>query len=371
MIRYALIIFFIAALASCKDSPILVKAGLHDDGKKKTLFTIETIYTVTSKKSGGGFTSRSGYTTCFLNAVDVKTGENLQRKKIGDFKDRIEFMGSLGNKAWFYSYDPAIGLHTRNPATLEVEQSTKDIIAKNPDLSVGLTELGYQTDIDSSGKYIFTTTKDGYNYLIDPVTLVATKTDDKANRRHYLSGDRTTASGDCTINDSLSFQFSGSPRAILQVTTKKFNKESFDFFSRNQKNIPSKNLYYRQAAFTKFDNISFIDPKVLINITGSCSNENRNPVLHDDDNYFVVSKNMLGNSFNWIISSVKIKYDTAQPLWTSTIGNTEKVNYSDKDLLSASIADEKLLLVFENVMIAFNKKTGTLIWRKDIRKESD
>ncbi|MEP6677274.1 MAG: PA2928 family protein [Ferruginibacter sp.] len=371
MNKFCSFIIFIVLFAACKDAPILVKAGLHDDGKKKTLFTIETVYTVTSKKSGGGMTTRSGYTTCYLNAIDVKTGETLNRKKIGDFSDRIEFLGSLGNKAWFYSYDPKIGLHTRNPETLEIVESVKDIIGKNSALSSGITEQGYQTNIDSSGKFIFTTTKDGYNYLIDPVTLLATKTTDRTNRRYYFSGDNITATGRIEINDSMEFGFSGTPRSALEVKTKQFNKKSYDFYSQNGVDMHSKNLYYNSRPDQKYPEINFIDPKLLVDITSACGDDNRNPVLFEGNHYFLISKSMLGDDFNWIISAIDVNYNAAKLAWSTTIDKTEKLSSSDKNLLSTSIAGDEMLLVFENMMLALNRNTGALIWRKDIRTESD
>ncbi len=369
MFRFLSIAILIISVASCKDAPILVQAGLHNDGKNKILFTIETVYTVTSKKSGGGMTTRSGYTTCFLNAVDIKTGDIIKRKKIGDFNERIEFLGSAGGKAWFFSYDPGVGIHTRNPETLEIGTTSKDIVAKNSVLAKGITGQAYQSNIDSSGKFLFTTTKDGYNYLVDPITLQATKTGDRSNRRFYIT-DASTA-GNSPINDSLDFYFSGGPRAVLEVVTKKFSKRSYDFFSHNGKDLIAKNLYYHQEPSKKYDNISFIQPEKLVNTNAACGEGRREPLLLDGNTVFIVSKSMLGNSYNWVVAGTRITNDGAGLLWKSEINGTEKVSGSDKELLHGSIADGKLLVVFENLMIAFDSKSGDVIWRKEIRKESD
>ena len=371
MKKYLPVFVMIFLLVSCKESPILVEAGMHSDGNKHTLFTIETVYTVTSSKSGGGISTKSGYTTCYLNAVDVNTGEVIKHRKIGDFRDRIEFIGSLGGKSWFFSHDPAVGLHTRNPETLEIGESIKDIIAKNPVMAAGITDASYQTGMDSSARYLFTTSRDGYNYLVDPVTLIATKTDEHSNKRFYSPDEPATGMGRNEVNDSLEFLFSGSPRSALEVTTKTFNKSSFDFFSHGGKNIPSKSLYYNQVGVKKYTGFDFIEPKFLNNTASPAGKESGRPLLKEGDIYFVISKSMLGNQFNWVVAAININYNDASLKWKMTIDNTEKVNPGDKDLLAASIAGEKLVVVFENVMVALNKATGALIWRKDIRKGSD
>lgn len=370
MKKYIPFIACIFFMASCSDSPILVEAGMHHAGGRSTLFTVETVYTVTSKKSGGGISTRSGYTTCYLNAVDVNTGEVLKHKKIGDFKERLHFIGSIGGKAWFYSYDPSVGIHTRDPETLEIGESIKDIIAKNPSLSSGITEQGYQTGVDSSFKFLFTTSKDGYNYLVDPVTLLATKTDERSNRRFYASDD-VAENPYNELNDSLEFIFSGSPRSKLQVTTKRFNKENFDFFSHGGNKNPSKDLYYSQVGQKKYDEIDLIEPKMLVDMTAPAGQDRRNPPLADGNVYFVISKSMLGNTYNWVVTAINISYTDAKVKWRYEISNTEKVSYSDKEAISASLVNDKLVLVFENLMIALHKGDGSLVWRKDIRTSAD
>jgi hypothetical protein len=250
-------------------------------------------------------------------------------------------------------------------------QSVKDILAKNPSLAAGITEQGYQSNTDSSGKFIFTTSKDGYNFLIDPVTLLARKTTDRTNRRYYFSGDKVTVTGRVEVNDTLQFDFSGTPRAELEIRTKTFNKHNYDFYSRNGADISSKNLYLISLPEKKYPDINFIEPRLLADAAAPCGDNNRNPLLKDGTTFFVCSKSMLGNSYNWIISAIDINSGGGSSLWSTTIDKTEKISYSDKNLLNASFAGDKLVLVFENVMLALNKKTGAIAWRKDIRKESD
>jgi hypothetical protein len=184
------VLLSLLTLFSCRQQPVNEDGGLFVADGKAVLFTTQSEFTVTSKKTRGGSTTRSGYTNFFLLATDAATGQELQKIKLGNYKERTEYLGNLGGKAWFFSHNPAIGLHSRNTQTLQVETATKDIITKNPVLSAGLTEASYQQGIDSSGKYLFATSKDGYHYLVDPQTLLAAKTDERTNRRFYHSGSK-------------------------------------------------------------------------------------------------------------------------------------------------------------------------------------
>lgn len=367
--RFFTLIAVIVLLVSCKDEPILSGAGMYSNGKSSVLFTNESVYTVTSKKSGGGMTTRGGYTTCYLNAIDVNTGETIKHKKIGDFKERVEYLGEAGGKAWFFSYDPDVSLHARDPQTLEITVTVKDILAKNPSLSSGLAAEGHQTQMDTSGKYIFITTKDGYNYLVDPQTFIASKTGERSNSRFYLSSGATTNISNLDMNDSLEISFQGNTRSVLKVEQKTFNVSSFEFYSRNTNHTPNKNLYYNTKQVEVKADISFIEPRAVVNRQAPTGDGNRDPLLMNDNTLYVISKSMLGNNFNWIIAAIKAEYGNVHQAWQYELTGTEKVSYSDKDLLFASIAGNKLILVFENAMVGLDLLSGKEVWRKDVRKK--
>lgn len=352
-------------LVACKDEPInTAGGGLHSANGQTVLFTPISVYTVTSKKTSGGSTFRRGYTTAYLRATDLATGQEIKKIKIGDFQNRIEFLGSLGGKAWFFSYDPAIGLHTRNAQTLAVEQTVKDILAKNPSLSVGFTEQGYQQGIDSSGKYLFATTKDGYHYLIDPQTLQATKTDERVQRRFYSSGARRMSFA-VELNDSLKISCtSGNGRNSLEVEKEQIDAKAYAFYARGRNEPISKSLYYRTVAKDTVADISFIDPVLLPDMQGPASANNRDPILKTGNTVFILSKNLLGNTFHWVITAVEVPYTgTAQQLWQQPLPSTEQLASNEKEMRFAGLAAGKLVLVFANTIITLNATDGKVLWQ--------
>jgi len=366
--RYLALVTVIALLSSCKDEPVLSGGGIYSDGQSAVLFTNESVFTVTSKKTGGGINTRSGYTTSYLNAIDINTGETIKHKKIGDFKERVEYLGDAGGKAWFFSHDPDVSLHARDPRTLEITVTAKDILSKNPQLSAGLTEEGYQTQMDTSGKYIFITTKDGYNYLVDPKTYAATKTGDRSSRRYYLSSDATTNVSNLRLNDSLYISFTGNPRSTLRVDEKTFDASSYAFFSRGGTHEPGKSLYYKSKPEKMISAISFIDPHALVNRQAPTGDGERDPLLKQGNIIYVISKSMMGNDFNWILAAIKIEYGgDVQQVWQTEIKGTEKLSSNDKELLFAYVNSGKLLLVFENLVMALQADSGKEVWRKDVR----
>jgi hypothetical protein len=355
-------------LFSCKQQPVNEGGGLFTSGAKPVLFTIQSVYTVTSERKSGGSTRRSGYTDYFLIAADATTGQELQKTKLGDYKDRTEYLGNLGGTAWFFSSNPAIGLHSRNAQTLQIEKGAKDIIAKNPALSAGLTEASHQQGIDSSGRHLFTTSKDGYHYLIDPQTLLATKTDERTNRRYYHSGSKISGFT-VQMSDSLTVSYKGgSGRKSLVVEKLYLDKSSYAFYSRNDRK-PNKNMYYKSAEQQVYDDISFIDPVCLVNPALPAGEDNRDPVLKNGNILFVLHKNQLGNEFHWIMSALEINYyEKPRQLWQQPLTATEKSDWSKKDIEYAGLADDKLVLVFSNTAMALNLQTGKPLWENVLTK---
>jgi hypothetical protein len=351
-------------LLSCKQQPVYEGGGVFVAEGKAVLFTTQSVFTVTSKKTRGGSTTRSGYTTAYLSAIDVATGQELQKVKLGDYKERVDYLGNLGGKAWFFSYNPAIGLHSRHAQTLQVETSAKDIIAKNPALSAGFTEGAYQQGVDSSGKYLFATTKDGYYYLIDPVTLAATKTGERSHRRYYISGSKRFGFN-VAMNDSLEVRWKGgSGRRALVLEKQRFDKDSYAFYSRNN-GKPSKNFYYKSLGEEVYDDISFIDPICLVNQDLPVGDDNRDPVLKNGNTLFVLHKSLIGNEFHWIVAALGISYtDKPQQLWQQPITATGKLDWSKKDIDYAGLVDGKLLLVFHNTALALDAQSGKVLWEQ-------
>lgn len=349
---------------SCKQTPVYDGGGVFVGSGKAVLFTTQSVFTVTSKKTSGGSTTRSGYTNAYLSAIDIATGRELQKVKLGDYKERVDYLGNLGGKAWFFSYNPAVGLHSRHPQTLQVETSARDIIAKNPVLAVGFTEAAHQQGIDSSGKYLFATTKDGYYYLLDPVTLAATKTGERSHRRYYVSGSKRFGFN-VAMSDSLEVRWKGgSGRRALILEKLRFDKDSYAFYSRNN-GKPNKNFYYKSLGEEVHEDLSFIDPIFLVNQDLPVGEDNRDPVLKDGNTLFVLHKSLIGNDFHWIVAALNITYtDKPQQVWQQPITATAKLDWSKKDIDYAGLVNGKLLLVFGNTALALDIKSGKVLWEQ-------
>lgn len=99
------------------------------------IITQELIFQATSKSSGGGMTSISGYNECRFTSYDLATGAMLGRVELGEEIDHAcKIVGVLNDQIWCYSIDPDLGLHARDPKTLEV-------VKKEAELSVGAIQL--------------------------------------------------------------------------------------------------------------------------------------------------------------------------------------------------------------------------------------
>jgi hypothetical protein len=223
---WCLLLFF---LFSCKDAPVVTQAAYCNVGQNGIYLMSQQVFTVTSSKSKGGSTTRSGYTTQYLLSIDPATGKTINRLKIGDGRARVEYLGTAAGKAWFFGYDSLLGIHSRNPATLDVIDNTAQIIARNPALKAGITEQAHQHAMDTSGQYLILTTKEGYTYRMDPSTLLVTPAESPM-RRNTFGLTHKSYGGSYHINDSLEINFMGNPRRVLELTRKRKDDDCLQFF---------------------------------------------------------------------------------------------------------------------------------------------
>ncbi len=368
MNRSLLMVIALIILASCRNAPVIDQAGFCTDGGDGSYLVSEMIFTTTSKKSQGGSTMRSGYTTQYLYSVNIANGETLKRIKIGDFKARVDYLGMAGGKAWFFSYDPALSIHSRDPKSLAIINNSRNIMERNPSLSTGIAEMAYEHGIDSSGRFIVITSKDGYQYLLDPVSLRTTKAGANEHRRFYAIK-RKSYAGNFPLNDSLeiSFDGSGSPRRTLRVMKKRFDQSSYQFYNRpNARREPNRNLYYKNTGSTEYPDISFIDPEFMADNNSSCGENNRNPLLHGEHTIYLLSKSILGQDYNWIISAIDISYAGAPVVrWRYEIDRQKDTRAHDRELVDASITGKYMVFAFKNTLLALDLATGKLQWQKE------
>src|ERR1700720_727634 len=127
-------------LTSCMHKDVMtdraddISSSIIYQGKEGNyIINKEVIFQASSKSSGRGFTKISGHNDYRISSYDLATGKLVARVNMKGGMDKGEFiiLGVTEGKLWVYSIDPDLGLHYRNPKTLEVI-GTQQKIAESP-----------------------------------------------------------------------------------------------------------------------------------------------------------------------------------------------------------------------------------------------
>lgn len=147
------------------------------------IITKEEIFQATSKESGGGVTHISGYAEYRLTSYDINTGEQISRIEMGEGQeDAFYILGYTPGKLWLYSVNAELGFHCRNPKTLEVLQTEKDLAATaplngfafaRPEWMLINQQYGFHFE---TGEILLSDMQD-YHYLYNPDKNTLTQTD--------------------------------------------------------------------------------------------------------------------------------------------------------------------------------------------------
>lgn len=145
------------------------------------IITQELIFQATSKSSGGGMTRISGYNECRLTSYDLATGAMLGRVEIGDAIDEgCKILGCVNEQIWCYSVDDELGLHSRDPKTLEVVKKENEIVSlgkfnfSRPEWSNIQQYYGYEV---ANNKLVLTDMQ-GMLYFFNPANDSLTQTEE-------------------------------------------------------------------------------------------------------------------------------------------------------------------------------------------------
>ncbi|MCX6557308.1 MAG: hypothetical protein NTW95_07775 [Candidatus Aminicenantes bacterium] len=167
-------------MAKCEADDI-VKAAVYSGPQGYILIAHESIFQAIGKRSGRGFTSIYGYAETRLSAYGLENGQLLARIEFGREKENpVSFLGISNGKLWLYSLDPALGLHGRNPRTLAVTVSQKQILAAEPALQNNLAKIKW-SQINSFFAYderrdkLIITDMQGYHWAVDPQNFTIQK----------------------------------------------------------------------------------------------------------------------------------------------------------------------------------------------------
>lgn len=203
---------------------------IMDAGGEKVLVTREEIYQATSKESGRGITRTTGYTEYRLSSYNLNTGELIKRVDLGERDDNNHFLlGPADGKLWYISSDKEIGLHARDPKTLEIIVPQSEILNKNPELTDNLPhpqhyEYRRYYGYDNSLKMPMISDNSGFVYYLDPKTLKTDKTDKSIETFKYDESAKTTS---MEFNSDTYLNLSGEPRKILRIKSKDYPEFSF------------------------------------------------------------------------------------------------------------------------------------------------
>lgn len=159
----------------------IVKVILAETPERAFLVAQETIFQAVSKSSGSGGTHISGYEESRISVYDISTGHLQARKAFGKrMKTPVCLLGFCNGQIWLFSGDEELGLHSRDPLTMEVNITQGQLLKDYPQLLAGLAQPEwYKLDrmyaYDETKDRLVVTDNRGYRYLIDPRAFSAEK----------------------------------------------------------------------------------------------------------------------------------------------------------------------------------------------------
>jgi hypothetical protein len=181
------------------------------------IITQELIFQATSKESGGGVTHVSGYNECRLTSYDLSTGAMLGRVETGDeVEEGLKIIGVANDQIWCYSITSELGLHCRDPKTLEVLKKESEITAlakfdfSRPEWANILDYYNYQV---ANGMLVLTDMQ-GRLFYFDVVNNTLTETEEQMPEDEW-SADYLNSSAYFNEDDYISF-FGDGDRKKLQ-----------------------------------------------------------------------------------------------------------------------------------------------------------
>lgn len=229
MIRlYVLPIAFLFLLSSCffksdktGSADGIICEYLYTDSAGQVLITHEKVFHATSKSTGNGYTSISGFTNTRLSAYDVKDGHLLARTIFGgESEDASLLLALTGNQLWCVRKNEQVTLQTYDPRTLKVKASADQLLLQASFLKEHLANpewyqlpqfYGYD-----AGRGIILSDDQGFHYALNPVTLKVEKITDVSYELPPLNDPDITELR-TAYNDSVSLRLDGSPRNYLVI----------------------------------------------------------------------------------------------------------------------------------------------------------
>ncbi len=183
------------------------------------IITREEIFQATSKRSSGGFTSISGYAEYRLSTYNAETGKLIARIELGEGLEKTTIvLGTTAGKIWLYSNNE-LGLHCRNPQTLELIDDQAKLSAEAPLKGFQFAKPAWtQFDaffaVNLKEKKLMLSDMQGYTYYFDPAAKTLVKTEDKIPNYSWA---RSAQSNNVYFNSDTAISFNNDKRAKLQL----------------------------------------------------------------------------------------------------------------------------------------------------------
>jgi|GEM_PF-6850307 len=193
------------------------------------LVTHEEIFHATSKSSGPKGTYTSGYADYRFTVRNALTGEQVSRVITGDRDEDAMPIGFDGKQLWCYGADKSVGLHARDPSSMQITIKREQIEDVNPFLKNAMNapkiyEAPQFYLYDPLSNTVVLTDIQGNLFSLDPTTLKATAVKKKPTFSsshpdpHSTSADRWA---------DLNISLSGDNRKQIQFGHDKKSEDSY------------------------------------------------------------------------------------------------------------------------------------------------
>jgi hypothetical protein len=397
---------------------------IANSGGEKILVSKESIFQATSKSSKGGIRTTTGYSEYRLSSYNLNTGELLKRIELGERDDDyLYFLGNTDGKLWYYSQNEKLGLHARDPKTLDIVVSQDQILNVNPFLKgnfpkVKWYELRRYFGYDYTKSIPIVSDNSGIIYSLDPTTLKAEKRTGSMTNYKY---EESTQSTSMNIDKDLHVSLSGDPRKHLRIGNKNF--EELDFlkgeFLFSSGVIPAKDIYpdyfapilkeieKKQRAIDSLntlieeqkDETDVWKARMVERMRDRVKHEQRdlenenskltkasdekiNIVISRDKGFFVIHSTTASDTAKVLITKIRFNVEDKSPssLWTTLLPNIfydpdkvyEKGSFDyvfskgSPNLRTKRVlySDDKLVFITMLKAVCIDMNTGSILWER-------
>lgn len=319
----------------------------------------EEIFQATSKSSKQGFRTTSGYTEYRLTSYDLNTGKISKRIELGERDDGYMcFLGATDGKLWYFCDNEKIGLHARNPKTLDVVVTKDDIEKANPFLKnnfpkVKWYELRKYFGFDLVKKMPLIADNSGFVYLLNPENLSTEKISSPVKNFEY---EKTISATTIYVTKNDNMSLSGDPRKTIRFASREFEQPDFlkgEFLeSSNSLNVKEVFPEYLNPVYEEIEKSQrFID-----SVNGL-----EEKMKDETDQWKIRNLKSLKSRIKYEEDNIGRKYKEINDLSTNRFNN---IISRDKGVfvIHTTTASDTAKVLISKVNFDMNEKNITLMW---------